>query len=64
MHRFYYVDIKENSNNKSITVKDFKGIESVNTSHYISVPELEFDYYRLNWNGDKAIKAFADEKGL
>lgn len=45
-------------------MKDFKGIESVNTSHYISVPGLGFDYYRLNWNGDKEIKAFADEKGL
>lgn len=43
-------------------MKDFKGIESVNTSHYISVPGLEFDYYRHNWNGDKEIKAFADEK--
>lgn len=46
-------------------VFDFKGTESVNIPPYIGgVPGLEIDYYRLNWNGYKAIKALVEEKGL
>lgn len=38
-------------------VFDFKGIESVNMPPYIGgVPGLGLDYFRLNWNGYKAMK--------
>ena len=44
---------------------DFKGTESVNVPPFIGgVPGLGIDYFRLNWNGYKAIKAFVEEKGL
>lgn len=46
-------------------VFDFKGTESVNMPPYIGgVPGLGIDYFRLNWNTYKTIKAFVEEKGV
>lgn len=46
-------------------VFDFKGPELVNMPNIIGgVPGTGVDYYRLNWNAYKAIKAFVDEKGM
>lgn len=46
-------------------VFDFKGHELVNMPSIIGgVPGIGLDYYRLNWNAYKAIKAFVDEKGI
>lgn len=46
-------------------VFDFKGTEPVNMSNVIGgVPGMGVDYYRLNWDAYKAIKAFVDEKGI
>lgn len=46
-------------------VFDSKSIELVNIPPCIGgVPGMGVDYYRLNWSGYKAIKAFVEEKGL
>ena len=46
-------------------VFDFKGTEPVNMSNVIGgVPGMGVDYYRLNWDAYKAIKAFVNEKGI